>query len=108
MEAQNSTNPNDLRQKIVKSSKVLKAIANPIRLHVIYLLDKKGSMNVNELMTHTRCEQSLLSHHLAAMREKGLLQAKRSGQNIYYSILEKQLSGLVKCIEDCNIEFQKN
>ena len=48
------------------------------------------------------CEQSLVSHHLSNMRIKGLLKSERDGINIYYSLKEKELAGIVSVIEHCH------
>ncbi len=90
------------KKKLEKAAYIFKTIAHPTRLAVIELLDKNGPMNVNELMGVTGCEQSLLSHHLANMKIKGLLKAERNGQNIYYSLREMSLVEVVKCIEKCD------
>lgn len=90
------------REKLEKVAFILKTVAHPTRLAVIHLLDKKGRMTVNELCSFTGCEQSLLSHHLNGMRLKGILKAEREGQNIFYSLKEKSVVGIMQCIENCN------
>lgn len=90
------------KEKLEKVAFILKTVAHPTRLAVIQLLDKKGRMTVNDLCSSTGCEQSLLSHHLNGMRLKGILKAEREGQNIYYSLKEKSVVGIMQCIENCN------
>lgn len=90
-------------RKLEKISAVFKTIAHPTRLAVLELINKNGPMSVNELIAVTNCEQSLLSHHLANMRSTGLLTCERKGQKILYSIKEKKIIELVRCIEQCNL-----
>lgn len=90
------------KEQLEKTAFILKTIAHPTRLGVICLLDKKGRLTVNELCELTDCEQSLLSHHLSNMKIKGLLTAEREGQNIYYSLREKQLMRIMEVIDGCN------
>lgn len=90
------------KEQLEKTAFILKTIAHPTRLGVICLLDKKGRLTVNELCELTECEQSLLSHHLSNMKIKGLLKAEREGQNMYYSLREKQLMRIIEVIDGCN------
>lgn len=89
------------RVKLDRIAFILKTIAHPTRLAIVQLLDHNEYMSVNELMEQTGCEQSLLSHHLSNMRVKGLLKSERDGQNILYSLKEKDLVNIVDCIEHC-------
>ena len=41
---------------------------------------------VNELMDSLDVEQSLLSHHLAQLREAGLVEATREGKAVLYQL----------------------
>ena len=54
-------------------------------------------MSVTELSEHTKCEQSLISHHLNSMRTNGVLVLERSGKNIFYSLANKEFMNLAKC-----------
>ncbi|RZK19631.1 MAG: transcriptional regulator [Hymenobacter sp.] len=46
-------------------------------------------------------EQSLTSHHLAAMKSKGLLSSSRSGKNIYYSLKMREVIDVIQCLANC-------
>jgi ArsR family transcriptional regulator len=51
-----------------------------------------GERNVGELMELTGLGQSLISHHLRALREAGLVHDRRDGRWVYYSIAEQALT----------------
>ncbi|WP_218916226.1 ArsR/SmtB family transcription factor [Pseudopedobacter saltans] len=89
-------------EKLEKAAFILKTVAHPIRLKVIELLSGTTKMSVNELCVALDCEQSLVSHHLNNMRLKGLLSAEKQGVQVFYSLKEKELVGLLECIEKCN------
>ena len=89
-------------EKLEKAAFILKTVAHPIRLKVIELLSVQDRMSVNELCVALDCEQSLVSHHLNNMRLKGLLSAEKQGVQVFYSLKEKELVGLLECIEKCN------
>lgn len=82
-----------------KTAATFKAIAHPTRLAVLELLTTTDKLNVNELMSATNCEQSLLSHHLANMRTCGLLKSERQGQMIFYSLKDEKAREIALCVE---------
>ncbi len=89
------------QEKLEKAAFILKTIAHPTRLAVIELLQQHKELTVSELVELTNCEQSLLSHHLSNMKLKGLLSCRKEGLNMYYSLKEKQLLSVLKCIDKC-------
>ncbi len=68
----------------------LKVLSDSTRLAVLEAL-MSGSQNVGALMEHLNVEQSLLSHHLAILREHGLVEAHRAGKAMIYQ-LPKEVS----------------
>ncbi len=66
-------------------SELCKVFTNPKRLEIINILSE-GEKTVNELVELTKVSQANLSQHLAVLREKKVVNARREGQNIYYSI----------------------
>lgn len=59
--------------------------SNPKRLEVIDLL-RDGEKSVNELSRLMEIPQANLSQHLTLMRQRGILETRREGVNIYYSV----------------------
>lgn len=84
------------RLKIKKAADYLKVIAHPTRLEIISLLEAKRELTVSQICTKLEIEQSLVSHHLASMRTKGVLQASRDGINISYSILDPKVLEIIQ------------
>jgi len=77
-----------------KMADVLKTIAHPVRLEIIELLEESGTLGVSELQVKLNIEQSLLSHHLTKMKDKGILCSKRDGKNLFYSISLKNIENI--------------
>ena len=90
-------------KKIIKIADVLKAIAHPARLQVLEQLHLHGPMSVSEIVEKINIEQSLLSHHLSKMKDKGILNATRDGKNIYYEVADKELPKIFECINNCDL-----
>ena len=65
--------------------KILRAMGNRHRLHILYVLWKKEH-SVSELEQNIPLSQSALSQHLAVLRRAGLVKTRRQAQTIYYSI----------------------
>ncbi len=84
------------RTKIERIANVLKVISHPTRLEIILLLQSKDQLTVSQICSKLDVEQSLVSHHLAAMRKSGVLKATRDGINISYSILESKVLDVIE------------
>jgi len=64
---------------------LLKALSHPYRLIIVcQLIDKARS--VGELADLLKIRDSTVSQHLALLRKDGLVDARRDGQTIWYSI----------------------
>ncbi len=63
----------------------LKVLADSTRLAVLEAL-MSGPKNVGELMETLKVEQSLLSHHLAILRDHELVETHRDGKAMIYQL----------------------
>lgn len=63
----------------------LKILSDPTRLAVLEAL-MRGPQNVSDLMKRLAVEQSLLSHHLAILRDYKLVEAFRQGKTMIYQL----------------------
>ena len=71
-------------------SELLSTIAEPNRLRVLCILQADGSHCVCDLNKHMpEVSQSLLSHHLADLREAGLVTSEKEGLKVYYSLTHR-------------------
>jgi DNA-binding transcriptional ArsR family regulator len=69
-------------------SQLFKILSDENRLRILEEL-MRGEQNVGDLAAKLKLEQSLLSHHLSALREHNLVIANRQGKEIYYSISDQ-------------------
>lgn len=70
----------------------LKALSDSKRLQIIQILKECDSCRVGDLVSKLGCEQSLVSHNLAILRQSGLVSSWREGRNIHYSLDKKGLA----------------
>ncbi len=68
-------------------SSLLKIIAEENRLKLICVLCQQEYC-VCELMPIVKLSQSLISHHLADLKEANLVADKKRGQKVYYRLTE--------------------
>ncbi|WP_109505959.1 ArsR/SmtB family transcription factor [Nocardioides speluncae] len=70
-----------------------KAIGNPKRLELLDLL-AQGPRSVDDLASAADLGVSTCSAHLQTLREAGLVQTRREGRRIYYSLASNDVAGL--------------
>ena len=87
--------------QLEKAANMLKAIAHPMRIAIINLLEDGKHLTVTEIQEMVDIEQSTTSHHLGILKDKGILTSKREGKNTYYYLKHDTLSSIVQCISKC-------
>lgn len=75
----------ELQSRALRAASLLKAMSNPVRLLVLCQL-AEGEKSVGELEQVAEVSQSALSQHLALLRQRGLVSARRAGQSMFYSL----------------------
>lgn len=64
------------------------ALAHPLRLRALLLLQREGELCVCELTHALDVSQPMISRHLAQLRQAGLVSDRRQGQWVYYRLHE--------------------
>lgn len=80
-----------------RASDILKLLGHPHRLMVLCEL-KMGEKSVSELAKRVGVSQSPLSQHLARMRYEDVVETRRAGQTVYYSLKEGEASLLIESL----------
>ncbi|MCX6225936.1 MAG: metalloregulator ArsR/SmtB family transcription factor [Bacteroidia bacterium] len=89
-------------EQLEKAANMLKAIAHPVRIAILNLLEDGQKLTVTEIHEKLDIEQSTTSHHLGILKDKDILSSKRNGKNTYYFLKHDQLSKVVDCISKCS------
>jgi DNA-binding transcriptional ArsR family regulator len=87
--------------KLEAASETLKAIAHPIRISIVGLLDDDTQLSVTEIYEALDIEQAVASHHLSILKNKDVLISNRVGKKCFYKLKFPQLSQIITCIETC-------
>lgn len=74
--------PDSLRQF---KTEIFQALANPTRIAVMDEL-RDGELTVGDLVQRLKVEQSNLSQHLAILRARQIVLARKSGNQVFYSV----------------------
>jgi DNA-binding transcriptional ArsR family regulator len=83
------------------AANMLKAIAHPMRIAILSLLENGNKMTVTEIHQQLQIEQSTTSHHLGILKDKGVLASERDGKNTFYYLKHNSLSQIVECVGNC-------
>ncbi len=90
-------------KQLEQVAEVLKVIAHPLRLKILKHLGTEKRSSVSELIEETGVEQSLLSHHLIKLKDKGVLNGEREGKNVYYTLADDHILNIFECMEQCDL-----
>ena len=70
-------------------------LADATRAQIVYLLTKR-EYSVNELAENVPVSPSAVSHHLARLRAVRLVQTRREGNQVFYSIDDAHVEALFR------------
>ena len=88
-----------LMRKARKASDFLKALAHENRLVILCLLSER-ERSVTELEGLLALSQATVSQQLARLRHEGLVETRREGRAIFYSLADDTTKRFIKAIYD--------
>lgn len=86
-------------------SKFLECFSSPVRLMIICsLID--GEKNVKSFSSNIKTTKGNVSQHLKILETNGILQSRKEGNKVFYSIKNKKVIKFVKKIKKlcCNMK----
>lgn len=81
------------------TSKILKAIAEPKRLRIMDMLSC-GELCACKILEAFHITQPTLSHDMRLLVDAGLVNDRREGKNIYYSLNQETIGELQRTLAD--------
>ena len=91
-------------EQLEKAAAILKAIAHPLRVSILNLLENDKKLTVTEIHEQLKIEQSTASHHLGILKDKGVLCSQRDGKNTFYYLKHSNLQNVIKCVKECTCD----
>ena len=78
------------------ASSLLAALAAPMRLAIIALLDQHGSRCVHQLVDALGAPQPLVSQHLRVLRGADLVVGERRHREVHYELVDPHVAHIVR------------
>jgi DNA-binding transcriptional ArsR family regulator len=82
-------------RKLTLKAKLFRGLSDPTRLSILESL-RDGEKTTSQIVMESGHNQSNVSNHLSCLLDCGLVQNRRQGKNIFYSISNKKVSKLLE------------
>ena len=86
-------------EDIERASRSLKAMSHPLRLKILCTLGEQ-EISVQEIVERVGTSQSNISQHLAILRDKGILNARKDANRVYYRVGDPRTLRLISMMKD--------
>ena len=86
------------RRVFDETADVLRCLGHPIRLRILDLLERRGELTVTEVFEGVDIEQAVASQHLSLMHGKGVLERRKDGVHVFYSIRDDRALKVLACV----------
>lgn len=87
-----------MEKKLEDKALLLRTLGHPVRLKIVAGL-AGGCACVKEIWECLDMPQAVVSQHLKVMKENGILESRREGAKVCYSLKDKALAELVRVLE---------
>jgi len=79
-------------------SNIFKALAHPTRIQILKLL-MNGELCVCEILPNIDSEQSNTSQHLTVLKNQGIVESRKDGSKVIYSIRSHEVRDMLELAE---------
>ena len=79
-------------------SNIFKALAHPTRIQIIKLL-KDGELCVCDILPEIDSEQSNTSQHLTVLKSQGIVDSRKEGSKVIYSVKNEEVFEMLDLAE---------
>ena len=86
-----------LEPKITEAAKLMAMLSQPVRLRLMCIL-LSGEQSVLSLAESAGLSQPAMSHHLKKLRDADLVETRRDGQTIYYSLKGTEVAQVLEVL----------
>lgn len=88
-----------LRDSVPRQVQVFKALGHETRARIIAILADEGEKHVTELVERLGFDQSTISRHLGVLKTSGIVDSRKEGLNVVYSLAMPCVRQFMKCLE---------
>ncbi|MCB0482821.1 MAG: winged helix-turn-helix transcriptional regulator [Flavobacteriales bacterium] len=97
-----------VEESVSRLAKALNLAGNEVRLKILFLLEKESKMCPCDLSDILNMTVPAISQHLRKLKDAGLVETKKVGQTIFYSITESNtniLNPIFKLLESKKVSI---
>jgi len=87
----------DVKRKFTEEAEILKVLGHPIRLKIVIGLCTR-ECNVKHIWECLGLPQATVSQHLALLKHKGIIEGKREGVEVHYSVISPLAKKLISTL----------
>jgi len=95
-----------VQEDVETASKALKAMSHPLRLMILCKLGEQ-EFSVQDIVDNVGTSQSNISQHLAILRDKGILSARKSANKVFYKISDLKTLQLIEMMREVFCSHKK-
>ncbi len=81
---------------------IFNALAHPLRLKILKKL-RDGPCCVCKIIPYVGAEQSNVSHHLAILKNAGIVRCEKKGLEVWYEVVDQRIFEIIDILEECII-----
>ena len=90
---------NVTQEDIDRASRSIKAMSHPLRLKILCILGD-SEFSVQDIVDNVGTSQSNISQHLAILRDKGILSARKSANKVFYKVSDIKTLQLIEMMRE--------
>jgi ArsR family transcriptional regulator len=91
--------PADQQKDVETASRSLKAMSHPLRLMILCKLGEE-EFSVQDIVDNVGTSQSNISQHLAILRDKGILSARKDANKVFYKVTDFKTLKLIDMMRE--------
>ena len=89
----------DQQKDVETASRSLKAMSHPLRLMILCKLGE-DEFSVQDIVDNVGTSQSNISKHLAILRDKGILSARKDANKVFYKVADFKTLKLIDMMRE--------
>ncbi len=93
------TNLMEHKEDIEQDSRSLKAMSHPLRLKILCVLGDR-EVSVQDIVDTVGTSQSNISQHLAILKDKGILSARKDANKVFYRVGDGRTLRLLSMMQE--------
>jgi DNA-binding transcriptional ArsR family regulator len=95
------------QKTFVSLSNILALAGNEVRLKIVYLLEEEKELCPCDLADILGMSVPAISQHLRKLKDGNIVETRKEGQTIYYSLTQENLKILKPFFKHINVQTQK-